>query len=214
MDQRRNEKMAISMDPGIWVSALLTIFAYSIIFKDNPFYKLSEHILVGLSAGYLFITSLAFANDQSIQPFFTGKGLLVAGVSLVLGVLLFTKFFKRTVWLSNFAIAVLVGTATGVTLRGYITAQLMDQVKATIVPIASFQPYDLFNTLLSLLIIVSTLAYFLFSVEHKGAVGVMAKIGRYGMMAAFGAAYGGTVMTRLSMFIQRLQYLLFTWLGL
>jgi hypothetical protein len=205
--------MAISMDPSVWIAALLTIFAYSIIFKDNPLYKMAEHILVGLSAGYLFIVSLTYANDQSIQPFFTGKGLLVAGVSLVLGVLVFTKFFKRTVWLSNISIATLVGVATALSLRGHLTAQLIDQIKASVVPIASFQPYDLFNTLLSLLLVASTVAYFLFSVEHKGGVGVLAKIGRYGMMAAFGAAYGGTVMTRLTIFIQRVQYLLFTWLG-
>jgi hypothetical protein len=206
--------MAITMDPMIWISAVLTIFAYTIIFKDNPAYKIAENALVGLSAGYLFIMSLRFANAQSIQPFFQGKGLLVAGVSLILGVLLFTNFTKKTKWLSSFSIAVLVGTATGLTIRGYVTAQLIDQVRAAIVPVITLQPFDLFNALLSLLLVICTLTYFLFSFEHKGTIGVLAKIGRYAMMAAFGAAYGGTVMTRLTLLIQRLQYLLFTWLGL
>jgi hypothetical protein len=202
------------MDPSVWVAALLTIFAYSIVFKDNPLYRIAEHVLVGLSSGYLLIVTWNFVYTQSIAPFLTGKGLLVAGTSLILGVLVFTKFFRRTAWLSNLSIAVLVGTATGLTVRGYLYAQLIDQIKASIVPVVSVQPFDIFNTLLSLLIAVCTIAYFLFSVEHKGPVGIMAKIGRYGMMAAFGAAYGGTVMTRLAIFIQRIQYLLFTWLGL
>jgi hypothetical protein len=206
--------MAISMDPSVWIAALLTIFAYTIIFKDNPLYRIAEHVLVGLSSGYLFIVTWNYVYDQSVAPFFKGQGLLVAGISLVLGVLIFTKFSKRTTWLSNLSIAVLVGTATGLTVRGYLFAQLIDQVKASIVPVAKLQPLDLVNTLLSLVIVVCTVSYFLFSMEHKGTVGVLAKIGRYGMMAAFGAAYGGTVMTRLTIFIQRAQYLLFTWLGL
>jgi hypothetical protein len=206
--------MAISMDPSVWVAALLTVFIYTIAFKDNPFYRFAEHVLVGLASGYLFIVTWRFIYDQSLAPLFTGKGMLVAGVSLVLGVLIFTKFSKRLMWLSNLSIAVLVGTATGLTLRGYLFAQLLDQITASIVPIAKLQPFDMVNTVLSLTITVGTLAYFLFSVEHRGVVGILAKIGRYGMMTAFGAAYGGTVMTRLTIFIQRIQYLLFTWLGL
>lgn len=206
--------MAISMDPSVWVAALLTIFIYTIAFKDNPFYRFAEHVLVGLSSGYLFIVTWRFIYDQTITPFSTGKGMLVAGLSLVLGVLIFTKFSKRLTWLSNLSIGVLVGTATGLTLRGYLFAQLLDQIMASIVPIVKLQPFDMVNTILSLVIVVGTLTYFLFSVEHKGPVGILAKIGRYGMMAAFGAAYGGTVMTRLTIFIQRVQYLLFTWLGL
>jgi len=206
--------MAISMDPSVWVAALLTIFIYTIAFKDNPFYRFAEHVLVGLSSGYLFIVTWRFIYDQTITPFSTGKGMLVAGTSLVLGVLIFTKFSKRLTWLSNLSIAVLVGTATGLTLRGYLFAQLLDQITASIVPIVKLQPFDMVNTILSLIIVVGTLTYFLFSLEHKGPVGILAKIGRYGMMAAFGAAYGGTVMTRLTIFIQRVQYLLFTWLGL
>jgi len=202
--------MAISMDPSVWVAALLTIFIYTIAFKDNPFYRFAEHVLVGLSSGYLFIVTWRFIYDQTITPFSTGKGMLVAGTSLVLGVLIFTKFSKRLTWLSNLSIAVLVGTATGLTLRGYLFAQLLDQITASIVPIVKLQPFDMVNTILSLIIVVGTLTYFLFSLEHKGPVGILAKIGRYGMMAAFGAAYGGTVMTRLTIFIQRVQYLLFT----
>jgi hypothetical protein len=206
--------MAISTDPSVWVAALLTIMAYTILYKDNPFYKLAEHILVGLSAGYLFIQTWKMIYNSSLLPLFNGSGLLFGGITLVLGVLLFTKFSKKYFWLSNISIAVLVGTATGLTVRGYLFAQLIEQVKASIVVVTALQPLDIFNSVLSLIMVVCTLAYFLFTFEQKGALGWIAKFGRYTMMAAFGAAYGGTVMTRLTIFIQRMQYLLFTWLGL
>jgi len=44
--------MHIAVNPWIWAAALLTIFIYTFLYKDNPFYKFAEHLLVGLSVGY------------------------------------------------------------------------------------------------------------------------------------------------------------------
>jgi len=37
---------------GIWIAAFLTLGIYSFLYKDNPLYKLVEHLFVGVSAGY------------------------------------------------------------------------------------------------------------------------------------------------------------------
>jgi hypothetical protein len=37
---------------GIWLGAFLTLCIFSFLYKDNPFYKLAEHLFVGISAGY------------------------------------------------------------------------------------------------------------------------------------------------------------------
>jgi hypothetical protein len=37
---------------GVWLGALLTLFIYSFLYKDNPFYKFAEYLYVGISAGY------------------------------------------------------------------------------------------------------------------------------------------------------------------
>ena len=50
--------------------------------------------------------------------------------------------------------------------------------------------------------------------EHKGALGVASKIGVYFLMVGFGAGYGYTVMSRISLLIGRYQFLLDNWLGL
>ena len=36
---------------GAWVAAFLTLAIFSFLYKDNPFYKIAEHIFVGISAG-------------------------------------------------------------------------------------------------------------------------------------------------------------------
>ncbi|MEE9558849.1 MAG: hypothetical protein V3V94_05115, partial [Candidatus Brocadiales bacterium] len=61
--------------------------------------------------------------------------------------------------------------------------------------------------------VVTVLLYFLFSVEHKGPVGVASKIGIYFLMVSFGASFGYTVMGRMSLLIGRMIFLLKDWLG-
>ena len=41
---------------GAWLSVLFTLAILSYLYKDNPFYKASEHIFVGTSSGYWAVT--------------------------------------------------------------------------------------------------------------------------------------------------------------
>ena len=49
---------------NLWLTAaaLATLCTMSFLYKDNPFYKFAEHLVVGVSAGYftmlLIVTSL------------------------------------------------------------------------------------------------------------------------------------------------------------
>ena len=37
---------------GAWISVFLTLAIFSFLYKDNPIYKIAEHLFVGVSAGY------------------------------------------------------------------------------------------------------------------------------------------------------------------
>ena len=54
---------------GGWVATFLTIGIFSYLYKDNPFYKMAEHLFVGISAGYLL--SLGFWTQ--LQPNLFGR---------------------------------------------------------------------------------------------------------------------------------------------
>ena len=54
---------------GVWTAALLTLGIFSFLYRDNPFYKVCESVLIGVSAAYWMVngfwTSLVpqlFAN--------------------------------------------------------------------------------------------------------------------------------------------------------
>jgi len=58
------------------------------------------------------------------------------------------------------------------------------------------------------------LVYFFFSKEHKGAFGGAARIGIWTIMITFGASFGYTVMSRMSLLIGRMEFIFGDWLGL
>ena len=43
---------------GIWVAAFLTLSIYSVLYRDNPFYRFAEHLFVGVSVGYGIVLSI------------------------------------------------------------------------------------------------------------------------------------------------------------
>ena len=54
---------------GVWIAVFLTLSIFSFLYKDNPFYKIAEHIFVGISAGYWM--SIFFWTQ--IQPNLFGR---------------------------------------------------------------------------------------------------------------------------------------------
>lgn len=58
----------ISGDILVWLSALLILSIYSFLYRDNFFYKIAEHLFVGVSAGYWFVlTYWSFIYPNVIQ---------------------------------------------------------------------------------------------------------------------------------------------------
>jgi len=60
--------------------------------------------------------------------------------------------------------------------------------------------------------VISGLVYFFFSLEHKGALGHISRVGIWILMVTFGAAFGYTVMARVSLLTGRMEAL-GTWLA-
>jgi hypothetical protein len=69
-------------------------------------------------------------------------------------------------------------------------------------------PQSGINTMILLIGVVSVLFYFFFSVEHTGPGYVTARTGIYFLMIGFGAAFGYTVMSRMSLLIGRFRDLI------
>lgn len=197
------------MTPALWhiVAAILTLAILSYLYKDNPLYKFAEHLFVGVGAGYWL--SVEFQN--TLKPNLFGK--LAAGetqllIPLALGLLLFTRFFDKIAWLSRWSMGLMVGTFSGLAVIGYLQSELMTQIEANLLSVNTGSAVTNINNFLLIAGLVASLIYFFFSAEHRGAVGRAARVGIWFLMISFGASYGFTVMSRISLLIGRLQFLL------
>jgi len=216
---------------GTWVGAGLTLFIFSFLYKDNPFYKFAEHLYVGVSAGYW--TSLEYHNvfrpnlwdplmELDLNLFFSFPELgfafmwqsLILIIPFAFGVLFFTRFTKKYAWLSRWSMALIIGIFAGIAIVGYGTGDLILQIHANLLPLWTGNWLTSFNNILLTVGVVTSLIYFFFSKEHKGALGSGAKIGIWFLMISFGASFGYTVMSRMSLLIGRIYFLFGEWLGL
>ncbi len=201
------------MNFGLLIAGILTLAIYTFLYKDNPIYRMAEHLLIGLSIGYALViywqTTLV---DILFRPLFLdGKLFLI--LPLILGLLMFSRFSSRLSWLSRIPIAFMIGAGAGVAIPAMLYARTIKQVSASIVPLVDGGGFH-FEALVVVLGLLSTLAYFYFSREHEGAMGKAARLGTYFLMIFFGATFGYTVMSRMSTFIGRIDFLLTDFLHL
>lgn len=199
--------MNISMDPWVWLASIGMIAMLSFVFKENIIYSIFEHIFVGASAGYA--VSINFQNivTRAWNPM-TNDGKLSLLIPIVLGLMLYTRFFRKISWMSRWSVSFLVGVGSGLAIFGVVRSQFLAQIQANMLPLNSI------NNLILVVGVISILFYFFFSVEHKGPVMYVSKFGRIIMMITFGVSFGNVVMGRISLLLGVLETLLSRWLGM
>ena len=128
---------------GSFIAILCTLAIFSFLYRDNPVYKLAEHLFVGVSAAY----GVVVVYFNVLRPNFGDRffsltylkanpldwGLLI--IPLVLGLMMFGRFSERFRWMLAFPLAFVVGAFAGVNIPGYASADLVKQIQATMVPL-------------------------------------------------------------------------------
>jgi hypothetical protein len=191
---------------GAWVAALLTLFIFSFLYRDNPFYKFAEHLFVGVSAGYWF--AYYYHNvviPNLYDPLRQGHFLYI--IPGILGLMMLMRLAPKVGWISRWALAFIIGMGSGYFLITFLQTNALAQVQATM----SLRLNSV-NNVLFVIGVLTGLIYFFFSKEHKGILGGAAKLGIWFLMIAFGASFGYTVMARFSLLIGRMHFLIFQWL--
>jgi hypothetical protein len=102
----------------------------------------------------------------------------------------------------------MIGAGAGAAIPAMLYERTLRQVSNSIQPLITSDNQFNFSGLVILAGLLSTLAYFYFSREHKGILGGVAKVGTYFKMVFFGATFGYTVMSRMSTLIGRIDFLL------
>lgn len=190
---------------GVWIAAFVTLGLYSFLWRENPWYRLIEQIYVGVSVAHLAVVGYFNIREMAWKPLLEGSATAVIPVAL--GLLLYTRWIPRLGFLSRISIAFTMGVTSGVVVTGTIKASFIDQILATMKPVANA------TDLAFVLCTFCATSYFLFAKKTAAAMKPFSEAGKMTLMVAFGSAFGYTVMSRISLFTGRLQFLFGDWLG-
>lgn len=173
------------------LTATLIIMVWSFLYRENIFYRIAEHIAVGSFFGYTLYMGIRALYDKTFTPLISTGNPALAIVTFF-GILMWLRLIPKIRWISRIPIALLAGISMGVAVRGAISKQIIAQAK-----MGSWIAGDIMTSINNIIVSVFTvcvLLYFIYSREHTGPLGVIAKIGRYAMMIAFGAILGTFLM--------------------
>lgn len=209
--------MPIETIIGAWVATGLTLFIFSFLYKDNPLFKLAENLYVGVSVGYTIVKTYDTVIVHLIWNPIVKNGEWALLIPVAIGTLMLTRYVPKAAWLSRYAFAFIVGVGSGLAIPRVISSYILKQIEDTVRPLLVMvpgegltftwnllNPASSLNTIIILIGVSSVLFYFFFSVEHTGPGKVVARTGILFLMIAFGAAFGYTVMARMSLLIGRL----------
>lgn len=193
---------------GTLAAAFVTLAIFSLLYRDNPFYRFAEHLLVGVSAGYYLIQYFYSALVRKFYvPVFQQHDLwLIPGG--ILGLVMLFSLARRWQWVSRYAIAFYVAAWSGYLIPSVIQERILAQIAGTIPVFHGASAGAIIGALILLSGVTSILVYFYFSAEHRGALSVVPRIGIIFLMVGFGASFGYTVMGRVSLLIGRFQFLI------
>jgi hypothetical protein len=206
---------------GIWLAVILTLCIGSILWRHNRFYRVAEHILVGFTAGHLVVVNYFNVVRFGIEPMIE-QGMWVNSIPIIIGLLFYARFFKRANWLIRIPLAYFFGFSGAIGITGMLDASIRRQIYATVLPlwdssitpVWGFIPKININSIIIIFGTITTLVYFFMTKRHRGITGGLARVGRVFIMVTLGARFGTVVMSRLSLLIDRLYFLLHDWLHL
>lgn len=223
---------AILAQPEIFCAGVSTIAIYTFLYKENPFYRFFEHFYIGIATAWGVIASIRyflwpevlkpllgvdavpFPDGSLPQPY--NKLYLLYLLPMGFGLLYYFILSKRHVWLAELVIGFQLGYTGGLAFEGTFT-ELLPQVFNSFRPLyVAGDPGKAASNLFFLITLLAAATYFFFTFKRKGSGPAhrAAQLGRFLMMGCFGAYFGSTIMARMALLVERLDFLTKEWLPL
>jgi hypothetical protein len=217
---------------SVLVGGVATLAIFSFLIKENGFYRLFEHLFIGIAAGLgpmLLIRDFLWPNilepmlgltivtypdgtvSEPYQPLY-----LLYLVPMLFGCLYYFIYSQRHSWLAKVVIGFTLGASGALAIRGFFS-EAVPQIAGSFKPLIVFTDQGLsllesFNNSLFVATLLLVLNYFFFTFGKEGSVqGKIAPLGRPLLMVCFGAFFGSTVMARLALLVERVQFIVGDW---
>ncbi len=190
----------------VWAGVLFTISVLSLVFKDSILFHFAEHLLVAVTAANGIVTTYSNYLKPAVSQDIARDGKYILIIPLLLGLLTYARFFPRLGHLARIPMAFMLGVGAAYTLARQ-PGLMLNQITA------SFLKLNSINNVIFAGTVVSVLVYFFFvGVGSNRAYKGISQVGKAIMLVAFGAGFANTIMTRMSVLLDRMQFLVSDWL--
>jgi hypothetical protein len=217
---------------SVLVGGLATLAIFSFLIKENAFYRFFEHLFIGIASGLgpmlilrdflwpnivepmLGLTVVTYPDGTQSEPY--QPLYLLYLIPMVFGCLYYFIYSQRYSWLAKLVIGFSLGASGALAIRGFF-AEAVPQISSSFKPLIVFVDGNLslmesFNNALFVATLLLVLNYFFFTFGKEGSLqGKMAPLGRPLLMVCFGAFFGSTVMARLALLVERVQFVVRDW---
>lgn len=217
----------------VLLAGIGTIAIFTFLVRENALYRFFEHVFIGIAAGLGVIFALKnFLWPNVLVPLlgldivtypdgtrsaqYDARNLLHL-LPILFGALYYFIYSRRHSWLAKLVIGFSLGAGGGLAFEGFFN-EMMPQVISSFKPLVVFAAsgnIDYYTSISNLIFVFTLLAvmyYFFFSFrgDSAGLRGV-SLCGRWLMMVCFGAFFGSTVMARMALLVERLQFIYGEW---
>jgi hypothetical protein len=215
------------------MAGVATLGIYTFLIKENPIYRFFEHLFIGIAAGFLPILTIKnMLWPKILEPMFGGSTVifpdgsvyqpyesiyLIYLIPIAIGLFYYTIYLPKLSWLSRIVIGISLGFSAGLEFKGFF-AEMIPQLSSSLKPLLVFSLGGefLWKDSLSNCVFIATLTlvmwYFIFSIKRGGAATLnLNKAARWLMMICFGAFFGSTVMARMALLVERVNFLTNDW---
>ncbi len=222
----------------VLLGGFATLAIFSFLIKENAYYRFFEHLFIGIAAGLGVIftiknvlwpiylepmlgLNIAVFPDGTPSRDYDPR-LLLYLLPMSFGLLYYFIYSRRYGWLAKLVIGLSLGASGGLAFKGFFN-EMLPQVESSFKPLVVFkeglapgwEALDLwrsFDNIFFVFTLLAVMCYFFFSFRSEGTVyKKVIHSGRWLMMVCFGAYFGSTVMARMALLVERLQFLIFDW---
>lgn len=205
---------------GLWAGFVLTLMVFSYILGDNFLYRLAVYVFVGLAAGFITVVTMESVLAPWVETTIASGEAGSAAIGLVpflLAVLLLFKTSSRLARFGNLGIAFIIGVGAAVTLVGAITGTLIPLARATAAEGRNTSDgRALLDAVIIVIGVVSSLVYFQYLArrgplgqpERARAVRAISAVGQGFIVVTLGAMYAAAILTSLTIFSERVAFIL------
>lgn len=197
-----------------WVAALVTIGVWAYLLGERRLFRIAQHSLAGLATGYLVLVSVREVLLPRLVDPLRNEPLdnLLLWPALALAIVMISaRWLPRS--LVTVPVAVLVAGTAAFALGGAVAGTILPQLGATLLrPGGGLS--GLVNGLIGAVITMLVLFAFLQGTSRGRLAGGLGSTGRWLLIGGIGGWIGFLLVSRLSLLVDRVRFLLVDWLGL